>query len=94
VAPSACEGLRIYSNAFTFTFQYVTRANEVDPASGVKAGAATGAAVSAEQFSATDFRIDIPAPRGNPFGAGELVGIIVGHSSDSLFIYPIRPGGQ
>ena len=36
-APCSAEGFRLYS-ATTFTFQFVTRANEVDPASGVKRG--------------------------------------------------------
>lgn len=94
VAPCSAEGFRIYSNAFTFSFQWTTRKNEIDPASGVAAGAAVGAAVSAEAYSATDFWLEIPAPLGNPFQGGEVIGIVVGHNTDVLYVRPIRPGGR
>jgi hypothetical protein len=93
-APCAAEGFRIYSNAFTFTFQYATRASEIAASSGVQAGQAVGAAVSAEETSATDFWIEVPAPLGNPFVTGEVIGAVVGHNGDTLFIRPIRPGGR
>jgi hypothetical protein len=94
VAPCACEGLRLYSNAHTFNFQFVTRANEVAPSSGVQAGAPLRAAVSAEAASATDFWIEIPAPLGNPFVPGEVIGVAIGTNGDTPYCRPIRPGGR
>jgi hypothetical protein len=94
VAPCACEGLRIYSNAFTFTFQFATRKNEVDPNSGVQVGQAVGSAISAEARAATDFFVELHAPLGNPFTPGEIIGAVVGHNTDVLYIRPIRPGGR
>jgi hypothetical protein len=93
-APCACEGFRIYSLAHTFTFQWVTRASELSGTSGVPAGQAAGQALFAESYSATDFWIEIPAPNGNPFQAGEVIGIAIGTNADVLYIRPIRPGGR
>jgi hypothetical protein len=93
-APCACEGFRIYSLAHTFTFQWVTRANELSPTSGVPAGQAVGAAVSAEAASTTDFWMEVVAPNGNPFQAGEVIGIAIGTNADPLYIRPVRPGGR
>lgn len=93
VAPCAVEGFRIYSNAFTFNFQFAVRANETANAN--QAGQGIGAAIAAEERSATDFFIELHAPLGNPFQAGEVLGIISGsHNGDVLFIRPIRPGGR
>jgi hypothetical protein len=93
-APCACEGFRIYSNAHTFTFQWCLRANEISPTSGQTAGQAAGAAISAEAASATDFWIEVVAPNGNPFQAGEVIGIAIGTNTDPLYVRPIRPGGR
>jgi hypothetical protein len=93
-APCNCEGFRLYSLAHTFTYQWVTRANEVDPASGVKAGAPTGAAISAEESSASDFFVEVVAPNGNPFVGGEIIGVAIGTNADVLYCRPIRPGGR
>lgn len=93
-SPCAAEGLRLYSLAHSFTFQWVTRANEIDPASGVKAGAPTGAAISAEESSASDFFVEVIAPRGNPFIGGEVIGVAIGTNADVLYARPIRPGNS
>lgn len=89
VAPCAAEGFRIYC-ATTFNFQYSTRQNEVQ--GGVKAGAPVGAAITAEALATGDFALTISAPRGNPFQAGEVIGIAAA-TSGTLNINAVRPGG-
>lgn len=89
-APCACEGVKIFC-ATTFTFQYATRANEVQ--GGVKAGTPIGAAITAEEISSTDFVLEIAAPRGNPYQPNEVIGIAAA-SSGTLNINPIRVGGS
>lgn len=90
-APCGAEAFRLYSSA-TFTLQWVTRANEVDPKSGVAAGQAVGAAITAEEISTTDYAVEIVAPRGNPFLPGEAIAVAVG-GSNTVYVRPIRPGG-
>jgi hypothetical protein len=91
-APCTCEGFRLYSLAHTFTFQWATRLSELPANTGVAAGAGIGTAISAEETSATDFWIEVVAPRGNPFLAGEVIGLAIGTNTDTLYARPIRPG--
>jgi hypothetical protein len=91
-APCAAEGFRLYSPA-TFSVQWVTRASELSASSGVPTGQAVGAAITAEEISSTDYAVEIVAPRGNPFIAGEAIALAVG-GSNVVAVRPIRPGGS
>lgn len=93
-APCGCEGFRLYSVADSFTFQWTTRSSEIAASSGVQPGQAVGAAVKAEEGSATDFWIEVVAPLGNPFLPGEVIGVAIGTNGDTLYCRPIRPGGR
>jgi hypothetical protein len=93
-APCACEGFRLYSLAHTFTFQWATRSGELAPSSGVVAGQGVGVAIAAEENSATDFFIEVHAPRGLPFVGGEVIGLAIGTNLDTLYARPIRIGNS
>ncbi|MGC1416889.1 MAG: hypothetical protein WA817_16505 [Candidatus Acidiferrum sp.] len=70
----------------------MTRSGEVDPNSGVKAGAAVGDALIAEELSATDYWLEVVAPRGLPFTSGELIGTATSSGTNVIAARPIRHG--
>jgi hypothetical protein len=80
--PCMCEALDIYSAAHSFTFQYVDPTNNNAP---------VGAAIIAEQLSATDFKLRIDGPKFAPWAQNQVIGILIGTNGDTIYLNPRRP---
>lgn len=69
--PCPCDGLEMWC-ASTFTFTYTDPNNQNEQ---------VGAGLVAKEISATDYEVRIDAPKGSPWAANTVVGVITGNAT-------------